>query len=324
MLQEVESTQSETCTDEGDAYYHELKEEIKKKKIEEQKYRRKLNIEARKMVTETIHQDIKMIVHRPEITQKDKEAYQQLVLELSPVIEEMTRRAMAILEHEHSESMVKNKMYGTHYCIENVAKQDFRYFARKNTPENSPDLVVALRIDESASMAAFGRIDAAKRAAVAVYEFCTRCKIPVLIYGDTADRSRMEQMSMFAYCDIDRVDSQDGFRLMNIQPRSNNRDGMSMRILAEKLLNLNEQTKLMICISDGQPKAMPDYSGRKATDDMHDILSEYRRRGITFLAAAIGQDKELISEYYGKDSFLDISDLKQLPLRLVDIITRYL
>lgn len=324
VLQEVESTQSEVCMDEGNAYYHELKEEMKESKIEEQKYRKKLNIEARKMVADTIHQRIKMIVHRPEITQKDKEAYQQLVLELSPTIEEMIRRAMAILEHEHSESMIKNKMYGTHYCIENVAKQDFRYFSRKNTPENSPTLAVALRIDESASMAAFGRIEAARRAAVAVYEFCTRCKIPVLIYGDTADRSKMEQMSMFAYCDIDRVDRQDCFRLMNIQPRSNNRDGMSMRILAEKLLNSSQQTKLMICISDGQPKAMPNYSGNIARYDLYDLMAEYRKKGITFLAAAIGQDKELISELYGRDSFLDISDLKQLPLQLIDIITRYL
>lgn len=71
---------------------------------------------------------------------------------------------MAILEHEYSESMVKNKIYGTHYYIEKVAKQDFRYFARKNTPENAPTLAVALRIDESASMAAFGRIEAARRA----------------------------------------------------------------------------------------------------------------------------------------------------------------
>lgn len=86
---------------------------------------------------------------------------------------------------------------------------------------------------------------------VAVYEFCTRCKISGLIYGDTADRSKMEKMSMFVYCDIDRVEGQDCFRLMNIQPRSNNRGGMSIRILVEKLLNSSQQTKLMICISDG-------------------------------------------------------------------------
>lgn len=42
-------------------------------------------------------------------------------------------------------------------------------------------------------MNAFGRLEAAKQAAVAVYEFCKYCKIPVLIYGDTADRSPREK-----------------------------------------------------------------------------------------------------------------------------------
>ena len=323
----LDATESRPGEDNGEsnqAFYHELKKNIENTKLEEQKYRRKLNDEARKIVSGTMHKGTKMIVHRSEVTEEGKKEYKKLAEELSPIIEEMTRRAMTILEYENSESMSKSKMYGTQFCIENVAKQDFRYFTRKNPPENSPSLVVALRIDESASMSAFGRIEAAKRAAVAVYEFCKCCNIPVLIYGDTADRSKMEQMSLFAYCDREKVDEQDGFRLMNIQPRSNNRDGMAMSILAEKLLKASEETKLMISISDGQPKAMPDYSGAKAKQDMEHILTEYRRKGINFLAAAIGQDKEIISELYGKDSFLDISDLRQLPLRLVEIITRYL
>ena len=99
-------------------------------------------------------------------------------------------------------------------------------------PETSsdgiPSLVVGLRVDESASMAAFGRLEAAKRAVIAVYEFCQICHIPVLIYGDTADVSRMEQMSIFAYADYDQPDVRDRFRLMGIRARSNNRDGMAL------------------------------------------------------------------------------------------------
>lgn len=42
-------------------------------------------------------------------------------------------------------------------------------------------------------MNAFGRLEAAKEAAVAVCEFCEACGIPTLIYGDTADRSPREK-----------------------------------------------------------------------------------------------------------------------------------
>jgi nitric oxide reductase NorD protein len=65
------------------------------------------------------------------------------------------------------------------------AKQKDRYFAKKRPPSESPSLVVGLRVDESACMSAFGRLEAAKRAVLAVYEFCQICHIPILIYGDT-------------------------------------------------------------------------------------------------------------------------------------------
>lgn len=67
-LQEVESIQNETCMDDGNTSYHELKEDNKESKIEEQKYRKKLNVEVRRMVADSIHEHIKMIVYRPEIT----------------------------------------------------------------------------------------------------------------------------------------------------------------------------------------------------------------------------------------------------------------
>ncbi|HML35627.1 hypothetical protein [Sporomusa sphaeroides] len=99
---------------------------------------------------------------------------------------------------------------------------------------------------------------------------------------------------------------------------------MALRIIADRLLQAAQQTKLFISISDGQPKAMPDYTGDLAVADMKQTLQEYRRKGILFLAAAIGQDKEVISDIYGKENTLDITDLKLLPARLVQIIARYM
>lgn len=111
---------------------------------------------------------------------------------------------------------------------------------------------------------------------------------------------------------------------MGIESISNNRDGMALRILAEKLVKAPQATKLLISISDGQPKAVPDYAGELANGDMKQIIREYSRNGILFLAAAIGQDKETICDIYGQERFLDITDLKQLPVRLVQTIAKYL
>ncbi len=307
----------------GTIFYHEL-DKSDTNELQRKEFRKQLNIEARQNVQGSFHEAIKLIVHRPEATAEDREEYNSMTATLLPVIWELIRKTNPLLEHEVSAEFAKSQLYGTKFCADQTASLDFRVFARKRPPTEEPSLAVALRIDESASMSAFGRLDAAKEAAVALYEFCTGCGIPIMVYGDTADRSKREQMSIYAYVDFKSKDADDKYTLMNIQARSNNRDGMALRIISDRLLSAPQKTKLIISISDGQPKAMPDYTGEKAAYDMKDTLQEFRRKGIQFLAAAIGQDKEAIRELYGAENTLDITDLKQLPSRLVQIITRFL
>lgn len=307
----------------GTPFYHELDKSVPSE-LQKKEFRKQLNMEARQSVQGSCNEAIKLIVHRPEVTAQNREEYHNMAAALLPVIRELIRKTNPLLEHEISAEFAKSKLYGTKFCAEHAASLDFRVFARKRTPSEEPSIAVALRIDESASMSAFGRLDAAKQAAVALYEFCTECGIPIMVYGDTADRSKLEQMSIYAYVDFESKDPDEKYALMNIQARSNNRDGMALRIISDRLLNAPQKTKLIISISDGQPKAMPDYTGEKAAHDMKDILHEYRRKGIQYIAAAIGQDKEAIRELYGAENTLDITDLRHLPTRLVQIIARFL
>ena len=308
--------------DNGTPSYHELDKVVTKE--QKDRFRKQLNKEARQSVQGSCHEAIKLIVHRPDVTPKNKEEYNKIVIALHPIIRELIRKTNPLLEHEVSLEFAKSQLYGTNFCADQVASLDFRVFARKRPPGEEPSLAVALRIDESASMSAFGRLDAAKQAAVALYEFCTECGIPVMVYGDTADKSKMEQMSIYSYVDFESKEPNEKYALMNIQARSNNRDGMALRIISDRLLKTPQKTKLVISISDGQPKAIPDYTSDKAAHDMKDTLQEFRRKGIQFLAAAIGQDKEAIRELYGAENTLDITELKQLPVRLVQIIAKYL
>jgi len=307
----------------GTPFYHEL-DKSDTNELQKKEFRKQLNREARQSVQGSCHEEIKLIVHRPEATAQNREEYHNMAATLLPVIRELIRKTNPLLEHEVSSEFAKSQLYGTKFCADQAASLDFRVFARKRPPEEEPSLAVALRIDESASMSAFGRLDAAKQAAVALYEFCKGCGIPIMVYGDTADRSKLEQMSVYAYVDFESKDADEKYALMNIQARSNNRDGMALRIISDRLLNAPQRTKLIISISDGQPKAMPDYSGEKAACDMKDTLQEFRRKGIQFLAAAIGQDKEAIRELYGAENTLDITDLRQFPARLVQIIARFM
>lgn len=323
-----ESTLETHTTDTGEngtPLYHELSQEEQAHLEEEkQSLRKRLNQEARAAAKGSCHEKVGMIVHRPESTLEQQQEYRKIASTLMPVIQELTRKTEPLLEHEIAVEFAKNRVYGSRFHAERTATPDFRYFSRKNPPDENPSLAVALRVDQSASMNAFGRLEAAKEAAVAVCEFCEACGIPVLIYGDTADRSPREKMSMYAYLDWEEPVLNDKYAIMSMQGISNNRDGMALRVLSEKLVKAPQMTKLLISLSDGQPKAMPDYTGNSAAEDMKQTIKQYSRKGVIFLAAAIGQDKDAICEIYGQEHFIDISDLKQLPMRLVQIIARYL
>lgn len=323
-----DSTQMESSGfgNNGSPKYHQanpesISEDARQK---ERDFRKKLNQDAREVISDSIHKKVKLIVHRPDYDLENQQEYVRLSKRLMPIVQEIARKTLPYLEHEVSSDFARNRYYGSKFQADSVAYRDYKYFAKKRPPTESPSLVVGLRVDESASMSAYGRLEAAKRAVIAVYEYCQLCNIPILIYGDTADVSKMEQMSIFAYADSDKMDATDRFRLVKIHARSNNRDGMALRIMAERLVVSPQKTKLLISISDGQPKAMDDYTGSYAVKDMQQTIQEYERKGITFLAAAIGQDKDVISKIYGNERFLDITNLHEFPAKLVRIIARYL
>lgn len=271
-----------------------------------------------------MHKNVKLIVHRPEFAPEDREGYERQAKELLPVVREIARRTMPLLEHEISVEYASRRYDGSSFRADGLAYRDFRHFAKKRPPTEAPSLVVGVRVDESKSMNAAGRLDAARLAAIAIYEFCALCDIPVIIAGDTADLSRLEQMSIYSYADFAKPCPDDRYRLMGIRARGNNRDGMALRVMAARLADAPGQSKLLISISDGQPKAMEAYTGDAALQDIQQTIAEYERKGVRFLAAAIGDDKEIINRIYGDGRYLDMADLSRFPAEMVRCIARYL
>ena len=110
--------------------------------------------------------------------------------------------------------------------------------------------------------------------------------------------------------------------MLDISARGSIRHGAALRYVAEQLSRRSADVTLLVLVSDGQP-ADTDYYGTAAEEDLRGVKQEYQRKGILFVAAAIGSDKENIERIYG-DSFLDISDLTKLPAKLAGIIKRFI
>ena len=307
--QQAEDNSEKMSASDMEAYDKEIKRELTK--------------EARQIMKGTMHEKEGLIVHRPKFELKAQEA-EQIRQQVLPIVETLSRQILDLLENDESTTYQKGKYEGQRFNASRVAYNDLGYFDKKNPPHEQPSLAVALRIDESGSMIRDERIEAAKKAAIAIAEFAKRVNIPLMIYGDTADVSTREKTSIFSYKEFSDDFQWLDEKLVTMKPRQNNRDGDSLRLIANKLSQESATTKLLISISDGQPKALPDYTGKKAREDIQSVLSEYDRQGVIFVAAAIGQDQKEIKEIYGENRFIDMTDINELPQQLIQLIARYL
>lgn len=267
-----------------------------------------------------IHKNIRIKVHRPEFTYEDKLNYTKNNKKYIQYANELANQVLPFLKNEISNEYSKNRYYGTKFEASNVVKKDYRYFSKKNPPNESPSMAVALRIDESGSMKANNRIEMARGTAILIWEFCKRCNIPIGIYGDTADLAELEDVSIYSYSDFDNQDKDDCYRMMQISPKSNNRDGVPVKYVADKLLNIDADIKVLFIISDGKPLAKPNYKDELAKEDLKSVIAEYSRKGINFFVAAIGNDRDVIKNIYGDNRFLDISNINALPNRISMIL----
>ncbi|WP_395149753.1 AAA family ATPase [Enterococcus thailandicus] len=285
--------------------------------------KKELNKEARQIMKGTMHEKEGLIVHRPKYQINSDEA-RAIRAQVFPVVDSLSRQVLELLDNEESTSYQKGKYEGQRFNASRIAYGDLRNFDKKNPPHEQPSLAVAIRLDESGSMIREDRIEAAKKAAIAIAEFAKRVNIPLMINGDTADVSVREKTSIFSYKEFADTFQWLDEKLVTMKPRQNNRDGAVLRVVADKLNQQPATTKLLLNISDGQPKALPDYTGKKAKEDIQEVIKEYDRQGIIFIAAAIGQDKEEIKEIYGESRFLDITDLQEFPKQMIQLIARYL
>ena len=165
-------------------------------------------------------------------------------------------------------------------------RTDSRVFYKNALPNEMPALCVGLLLDESGSMSWNDRATYARATAIILYDFCQTLGIPITVYGHSTSR------------------------------------GAALRFVAERLVHRPEDIKLLMLVSDGQP-ADAGYGGTAAEEDLRGIKHEYQRKGVLFIAAAIGSDKENIERIYG-DAFLDITDLTKLPVKLAGIIKRFI
>lgn len=278
-----------------------------------------LNEAAQGISYGNVHKGVSIRINRMASVSEDMaEQYKSVSGPLLTISRQLQKSLTQQLRDRRRGGRQTGLMMGRRLDAHALCRNDGKVFYKNALPSETPELAVALLLDESGSM--WGeRSDYARAAGIILQDFCTSLGIPVMVYGHSTEGSTV---MLYSYAEFGSIDGDDRYRLMDVKARSNNRDGAALRFVAEQLAKRPEEVKLLILVSDGQP-CDSWYYGSAAEEDLRGIKLEYRRRGIIFIAAAIGDDKPDIERIYG-DSFLDITDLTQLPVKLTNMVKRYI
>ena len=230
----------------------------------------------------------------------------------------LQRKLLEILEEKREGTTCSGLLMGNRISTMDIAHNDGRIFKRNMLPDEYPELAVSLLIDESGSMSGT-RIAAAMKMAMLVEDFTRGLQIPLAVTGHYNSGG----VHLTPYIRFDEPVSQNNkYRLSSMSAGGCNRDGFALRYCVKKLEEQDAASKIMIIISDGQPNA-ECYGGATAKQDLQEVKKECERNGITLIAAAIGEDKDVIQNIYG-NSFLDISDISELPKKIINLLKKQL
>ena len=279
-----------------------------------------LQAEADKVRLGNAHRGVRLIINRmTEVDENLERQYNAIAPPLLQISKRLQQQVAQRLMDEQTGGKLTGQFMGRRLETRQLHREDGRFFYSHKLPKEALNLVVAVLNDESGSMGGYDRATTARATSIVIYDFCRALGIPVMICGhsDTCGGD----VDLFTYAEFDSYDNKDKFRMMDITARSGNRDGAALRYVAERLSKREEEMKILILISDGQP-ASSGYYGTEAEADLRGIKKEFTNKGVTIFAAAIGNDKPNIQRIY-KEGFLDVTDLSKLPTNLVRLIVNY-
>lgn len=254
-----------------------------------------------------IHSNVDIKIFRSsKIITDYKYKYRQLLNEIKSIVDNLVKVIFRTIKEENLTGERHGRYYGKILDNSKLYRPDLKVFKDRKNPKKEIDCVFYFLVDESGSMSG-KKIEYSRLVSILFAEACERLGIPLEITGHSTSLG----VALYNYKNFDSVDKNDKYRLIDMSARNCNRDGAAIIYCCERLLKRPEKKKVFCIISDGSPNDT-GYSGMKAKSDLKHIKNKYSKENITFVAAAIDEDKEYIKEIYGKN-FLNISHLENMP-----------
>lgn len=164
-----------------------------------------------------------------------------------------------------------------------ATEQRPKLFYKKNNPSPPLDAVFGLLVDSSASM--IDKIDETKKAVLLFHDVLRGLGIRhdiVSYFEDAYEASEEEQPNTFLFCH----QVEDGLKdnseaIFSLEAHEDNRDGLAIRWMAERLQKRSEKHKFILLFSDGEPSAF-GYAANGIIDTAESVI-EVEKKGIHLL-----------------------------------------
>lgn len=262
---------------------------------------------------------------------EDIELYEQYVHEMEPLKRKLEKTIEKTIEHKKNEPRT-NLLFGrlSKNLLPVVFDNNMRVFYKKDHESKKFDAVFTLLIDCSASM--HNKMEETKKGIVLFHEVLKSLAIPHAIIGfweDAMEASSDYQPNYFhiIHSFRDSFYKNNGPKIMQLGPQEDNRDGFSIRIAQEMLLERSEKNKFLLVFSDGEPAAA-NYS-HNGIIDTNEAVAETRKRGIEVIGNFIAdgditeRQEKLMKNIYGKEHML-IPNVAELPDQFAPLLKKLL
>lgn len=266
-----------------------------------------------------------------EISQNDVLAYEEILSYIEPYKRKLTQSIEKWLEHKRSDQRTGL----THGRLSNkllkVVTEDYpKIFYKKDEDSHEFDAVFTLMVDCSASM--FQKMDETKRGIVLFHEVLKHLKIPHSIVGFWEDATSHQSKNYPNYFHwihqfSDSLYENNGPKIMQLEAEEDNRDGYSIRVVAEKMKERREKHKYLLVFSDGEPAAA-NYDKTGMTDT-YDAVNETRKHQIDVIGMFLSDgniteaDETLMRTIYGNEHIL-VNHLSELPDLFLSLLKKLL